>query len=54
MKEAALAIFLHLADTFAEWIGRSTHFDVVPLLLEEGHQCLVAAQERCRQCIRTQ
>ena len=25
-KEAALAICSHLADTFAEWIGRSTHF----------------------------
>ena len=44
----------HLADTFAEWIGRSAHFEVVPLLLEEGCWCVTAAQERCRQCIRTQ
>ena len=48
-KEAALTICSHLADTFAEWIGRSTHFDVVPLLLEEGRQCMMAAQERHRQ-----
>ena len=53
-KEATLAICSHLADTFAEWIGRSSHFEVVPLLLEEGHQCMTAAQERCRQCIQTQ
>ena len=26
-KEAALTIHSHLADTFAEWIGRSVHFD---------------------------
>ena len=53
-KEAALAICSHLVDTFAEWIGRSVHFDAVPLLLEEGCQCMTAAQERCRQCIQTQ
>ena len=47
-KEAALAICSHLADTFSEWIGRSAHFEVVPLLLEEGHWCMTAAQERCR------
>ena len=41
-------------DAFAEWIGRSVHFDAVPLLLEEGCQCTMAAQERCRQCIQTQ
>ena len=35
-KEAGLAIRSHLADTFAEWIRRSAHFEVVPLLLEEG------------------
>ena len=35
-KEAALAMCSHIADTFAEWIGRSAHFDVVPQLLEEG------------------
>ena len=50
-KEAALAICSHLADAFAEWIGRSAHFDAVPLLLVEGCQCMTAAQERCRQCI---
>ena len=54
MKEAALIIHSHLAGTFAEWIGRSVHFDVVPLLLEEGCQCITAAQERCRQHIWTQ
>ena len=53
-KEAALATCSHLADTFAEWIGRSAHFEVVPLLLEEGHWCMTAAQEICRQCIQTQ
>ena len=26
----------HIADAFAEWIGRSAHFDAVPLLLETG------------------
>ena len=53
-KEVALAIHSHIADAFAEWIGRSMHFDLVPLLLEEGHQHVMAAQERCRQCIWTQ
>ena len=53
-KEAALTICSHLVDTFAEWIGRSMHFDVVPLLLEEGCQCTMAAQEKHRQCIQTQ
>ena len=50
-KEAALAMHLHLADAFAEWIGSSAHFDVVPLLLEEGCQHMTAAQERHRQHI---
>ena len=54
MKEAAFAMHSHIADAFAEWIGRSAHFDVVPLLLEEGHHCATAAQERCRQHIQTQ
>ena len=45
LTKAALAIRSHLADTFAEWIGRSTHFEAVPLLLEEGCQCVTAAQE---------
>ena len=35
-KEAALAMHSHIVDGFAQWIGRSTHFDVVPLLLETG------------------
>ena len=51
MKEAALAMCSHLADTFAEWIGRSAHFKALPLLLEEGCHCVTAAQERCRQWI---
>ena len=53
-KEAALAIHSHLADTSAEWIGRSRHFEAVPLLIEEGHHCMMAAQDRCRQHIQTQ
>ena len=32
-KEEALAMCSHIADAFAKWIGRSAHFDVVPLLL---------------------
>ena len=35
-KEEALAMRSYIADVFAEWIGRSAHFDVVPLLLETG------------------
>ena len=54
MKEAAFAIHSHLADTFAEWIGRSTHFEAVPLLLEEGCHHVTAAQERWRQQTWTQ
>ena len=54
MKEAALTIRSHLADTFAEWIGSSMHFKAVPLLLEEGCCCTTAAQERCRHQIWTQ
>ena len=42
----------HIADAFAEWIGRSAHFDVVPLLLEAGRQCTGVVQERCRQRVR--
>ena len=52
-KEAALAICSHLAEAFAEWIGRSAHFDAVPLLLEEGCQCAMAPEERHRQHIQT-
>ena len=51
-KEEALSVHSHIADAFAKWIGRSTHFDVVPLLLEPGWQCVTAMQERCRQHIR--
>ena len=50
-KEEALAMHSHIADAFAKWIGRSTHFDVVPLLLEAGWQSVTAVQKRCRQCI---
>ena len=35
-KEEALSLCSHIADAFAKWIGRSAHFDVVPLLLEAG------------------
>ena len=54
MKEAALAICSHLVDPFAEWIGKSAHYEAVPLLLEEGCHHMTAAQERCRQHIQTQ
>ena len=50
-KEEALAMCSHIADAFAEWIGRSTHFDAVPLLLEAGQQHVTAMQERHRQRI---
>ena len=50
-KEEALAMHSHIADSFAEWIGRSTHFDAVPLLLEAGQQHVTAMQERHRQCV---
>ena len=53
-KEVALAICSHLADVFVEWIGRSAHFEVVPLLLDEGCHHVTAAQNRCRWCIHTQ
>ena len=39
MKGAALTMCSHIVDAFAEWIGRSAHFDAVPLLLKEGCQC---------------
>ena len=45
-KEAALAIHSHIADMIAEWIGRSAHLEVVPLLLDEGCHPATAAQER--------
>ena len=51
-KEEALAMRSHIADAFAEWIGRSTHFEAVPLLLEVGQQCATAVQERHRQWVR--
>ena len=35
-EEAALSIRSYIVDAFAKWIGRSAHFDVVPLLLEAG------------------
>ena len=50
-KEEALAMCSHIADAFAEWIGRSAHFDTVPLLLEAGWQHATAVQERRRQCV---
>ena len=48
-KEEAQAMRSHIADAFAEWIGRSAHFNVVPLLLEAGWQCTAVMQERRRQ-----
>ena len=42
----------HIADAFAEWIGRSAHFEAVPLLLEVGRQCATATQERHWQRVR--
>ena len=35
-KDEALAMHSHIADAFAEWIGRSAHFEAVLLLLEVG------------------
>ena len=35
-KEEALAMRSHIADAFADWMGRSAHFEAVPLLLEVG------------------
>ena len=54
MKEAALAICSHLVDVFVEWIGRSAHFEAVPLLLDEGCHHATSVQDRHRQCIQTQ
>ena len=54
IKEVALTIHSHMVDAFAEWIGRSAHFNAVHYLLEEGCQCMVSAQERHRQYIQTQ
>ena len=51
-KEEALTMRSHIADAFAEWIGRSAHFNMVPLLLEAGQQCTTAMQERHRQRVR--
>ena len=51
-KDQALAMHSHIADAFAEWIGRSAHFKAVPLLLETGQQRTTAAQERCWQRVR--
>ena len=53
-KVGALSMHSHIADAFAEWIGRSAHFDVVPLLLEEGCEHVMATQERHRQHIQHQ
>ena len=50
-KEEALTMHSHIADAFSEWIGRSAHFDAVPLLLEVGRQHMTAMQERRRQCV---
>ena len=50
-KEEALAMHSHIADAFAKWIGRSAHFDTVPLLLKAGWQHVAAMQERHRQCV---
>ena len=51
-KEEALAMCSHIADAFAEWIGRSVHFDTVPFLLEVGRQHTTAVQEKRRQHVR--
>ena len=51
-KDEALAMRSHIVDAFAEWIGRSAHFETVPLLLEVGRQRVMAAQERHRQWVR--
>ena len=50
-KEESLTMHSHIANAFAEWIGRSAHFNAVPLLLEAGWQCTTIVQERHRQCV---
>ena len=45
-KEEALAMRSHIADAFVEWIGRSAHFDMVPLPLEAGQQRTTVMQEK--------
>ena len=54
MWEAARSVHSHLVDTFSEWIGWPTHFEVLPLLLDEGCHHAAVAQDRCQQHIRTQ
>ena len=53
-KGAVLTMCSHLAEAFAKWIGRSAHFYAIPLLVEEGRQHTVAAQDRCRHRIQPQ
>ena len=48
--EAAQTVCTHLVDTFLEWIGWLSHFEVLLLPLEEGCCCTAAAWDRQRQC----
>ena len=53
-QNATEMVCVHIADSFAEWIGQSAHFNADPILLEEGQHLATVAQERCRQHSRIQ
>ena len=53
-RNAAEMVCTHIADSFAEWIGWSAHFNVDPIPLEEGWHLAMVAQERHRQHSRIQ
>ena len=54
MRNATEMMCAHIADSIAEWIGQSAHFNVDPIPLEEGCHVATVAQERCRQHSRIQ
>ena len=43
--EATHVLRAHMGDVFSEWISRSSHFVVNPILLEEGWCHAMAAAE---------
>ena len=54
IQEAAQTLRSHLADTFLEWKGWSTHFEALLLPLDEGCHHAAVAQDRCQQHICSQ
>ena len=52
MRNAMETVCMHIAESFAEWIGWSAHFNADPIPLEEGWHLATIAQERHRQCSR--